>query len=120
MRALVLHVVINFGSLSSILVVQYYSFTVPAEPLFSHCRMFYLFHFSAPWFCLAALAANAAAFGRSLSWFFQGFPTSEKKVQKKSKNANLVALIRSRKILQNEYLVAKIGVNTAENEPSKV
>ena len=25
--------------------------------------------------------------------------------------------IRSRKMLQNEYLVAKIGVDTAENEP---
>ena len=27
--------------------------------------------------------------------------------------------IRSRKMLQNEYLVAKIGVDTAENEPPK-
>ena len=27
---------------------------------------------------------------------------------------------RSRKMLQNEYLVAKIGVDTAENEPAKV
>ena len=27
---------------------------------------------------------------------------------------------RSRKMLQNEYLVAKIGFDTAENEPSKV
>ena len=27
---------------------------------------------------------------------------------------------RSRKVLKNEYLVAKIGVDTAENEPSKV
>ena len=26
---------------------------------------------------------------------------------------------RSRKMLQNEYLVAKIGVDTAENEPRK-
>ena len=35
--------------------------------------------FLQPWFCPAALAANAAAFGRSLRWVFQGFPTSEKK-----------------------------------------
>ena len=27
---------------------------------------------------------------------------------------------RSRKMLKNEYLVAKIGLDTAENEPSKV
>ena len=27
---------------------------------------------------------------------------------------------RSRKTLKNEYLLAKIGVDTAENEPSKV
>ena len=27
---------------------------------------------------------------------------------------------RSRKMLQNEYLVVKIGFDTAENEPSKV
>ena len=33
------------------------------------------------------------------------------------KNANLVDL---EKLLQNEYLVAKIGVDRAENEPSKV
>ena len=26
----------------------------------------------------------------------------------------------SRKMLKNEYLVAKIGVDTAENEPSKI
>ena len=26
---------------------------------------------------------------------------------------------RRRKMLQNEYLVAKVGVDTAENEPSK-
>ena len=32
---------------------------------------------------------------------------------------NLVAC-RSRKTLQNEYLDAKIGVDTAENEPSEV
>ena len=46
--------------------------------------------FLQPWFCPAALAANAAAFGRSLRWVFQGFPTSEKK--KVQKNANLVDL----------------------------
>ena len=33
------------------------------------------------------------------------------------KNANLVDL---EKCCKNEYLVAKIGVDTAENEPSKV
>ena len=33
------------------------------------------------------------------------------------KNAHLVDLIRSQKILQEEYLLAKIGVDTAENEP---
>ena len=27
---------------------------------------------------------------------------------------------RSRKMLKNEYLLAKIGADTAENEPSKV
>ncbi len=27
---------------------------------------------------------------------------------------------RSRKMLQNDYLVAKIGVDTAENEPPKI
>ena len=70
--------------------------------------------FLQPWFCPAALAANAAAFGRSLRWVFQGFPTSEKKGAKECKSC------RSRKTLQNEYLVAKIGVDTAENEPSKV
>ena len=86
---------------SSILVhfpQRYYSFTVPAEPPFSQCRMFYLFHFSAPWFCLAALAANAAAFGRSLRWVFQGFPISEKKGAKVQKNANLVDLEKSCKM----------------------
>ena len=31
----------------------------------------------------------------------------------------LVDFIRFRKMLQNEYLVAKIGVDTAENEPRK-
>jgi len=36
------------------------------------------------------------------------------------KNANLVDLEKWFKILQNEYLDAKIGVDTAENEPSKV
>ena len=29
-------------------------------------------------------------------------------------------LIRSRKMLQNEYLLAKIGLDTAENEPLQV
>ena len=29
-------------------------------------------------------------------------------------------MCRSRRELSNEYLVAKIGVDTAENEPSKV
>jgi hypothetical protein len=33
---------------------------------------------------------------------------------------NLKQSCRSRKTLQNEYLVAKIGVDTAENEPSQV
>ena len=51
---------------------------------------------NAPWFCLAALAANAAAFGRSLRWVFQGFPISEKK--KVQKNANLVDLEKCRKM----------------------
>ena len=90
------------------------AFIVPAEPLCSQSRMFYLLHFSAPWFCLAALAANAAAFGRSLRWVFQGFPISKKK------GANEGKPCRPRKMLQHEYLVAKIGVDRAENEPSKV
>ena len=33
------------------------------------------------------------------------------------KNARLVDLIRSRKMLKNENLLAKIGVDTDENEP---
>ena len=36
------------------------------------------------------------------------------------RNENLIDLEKSSKLLRNEYLVAKIGVNTAENEPSKV
>ena len=99
LRAIVLPVVINFGSLSSILVFHYYAFSatrliayafiVPAEPLFSPCRMFYLLQFSAPWFCLAALAANAAAFGRSLRWVFQGFPISDTKGAKEFKSCRI-------------------------------
>ena len=65
-------------------------------------------------FCLAALAANAAAFGRSLRWVFQGFPISEKKGAKECKSC------RSRKTLQNEYLVAIVATHIAENKPSKV
>ena len=36
------------------------------------------------------------------------------------KFVNLVDLIRSRQELSNEYLLTKIGVDTAENEPLKV
>ena len=37
-----------------------------------------------------------------------------------SKGAKVPESCRSRKILQNEYLLAKFGADTAENEPSKV
>ena len=40
-------------------------------------------------------------------FFFQNFENSAS------------SFCRSRKMLQNEYLVAKIGVDTAENEPRK-
>ena len=33
------------------------------------------------------------------------------------KNAHLVDLIRSRKMLENKNLLAKVGVDTAKNEP---
>ena len=36
------------------------------------------------------------------------------------RDVNLEDLIRSRKILQNEYSIGKIGCGTAENEPSEV
>ena len=52
--------------------------------------------------------------GRSLRWVFQGFPTSEKKVQKYE---NLVDLEKPEK---NEYSVAIVAVHTAENERLKV
>jgi hypothetical protein len=53
---------------------------------------------------------------------------NQKKLSKKSKFCKILSLerckgfesSRSRKKLQNEYLVVKIGVDTAENEPSKV
>ena len=48
---------------------------------------------------------------------FPGFShLGQKQVQK---DANLVDLEKS-KMLQNEHLDAKIGVDTAENEPFKV
>ena len=39
---------------------------------------------------------------------------------KVSSPAEVCRFCRSRKMLKNDYLVAKIGVDTAENEPSKV
>ena len=50
----------------------------------------------------AALAANAAAFGRSSRWVFQSFPTSEKNVQR---SANLVDLENDSKIIQKCYKI---------------
>ena len=87
---IVLFGVTSFAPLYSILVLFNY---VRRAALFSLSIVLSCFIYSIflqPWFCPAALAANAAAFGRSLRWVFQGFPTSgEKKVQK---NANLVDL----------------------------
>ena len=56
----------------------------------------------------AALAANAAAFGRSLRWVFQGFPTSEKKGAKECERG------RSPETQKNATTRA-IGVDAAGN-----
>ena len=76
---IVLFGVTSFAPLYSILVLFNY---VRRAALFSLSIVLSCFIYSIflqPWFCPAALAANAAAFGRSLRWVFQGFPTSEKK-----------------------------------------
>ena len=41
-------------------------------------------------------------------------------VQKVQKHVNLVDLVRASDPNSNEYLLAKFGVDTAENEPLKV
>ena len=50
-------------------------------------------------------------------WVFPGF--SHTKIPKVQRNANLVDLEKS-KMLQNEYLVAIVAVDTAENETLKI
>ena len=41
-------------------------------------------------------------------------------IPKVQKYVNLVNIIKYRRELSNEYLIAKIGFDTAENEPLKV
>ena len=41
-------------------------------------------------------------------------------IRERSKTVQRSALCRSRRELSNEYLLAKIGVDTAENEPLEV
>ena len=90
---IVLFGVTSFAPLYSILVLFNY---VRRAALFSLSIVLSCFIYSIflqPWFCPAALAANAAAFGRSLRWVFQGFPTSEKKVQKYENLSTTVSII---------------------------
>ena len=100
---IVLFGVTSFAPLYSILVLFNY---VRRAALFSLSIVLSCFIYSIflqPWFCPAALAANAAAFGRSLRWVFQGFPTSEKKGAKECTSC------RSRKILKNAPIRPRMG-----------
>ena len=60
-----------------------------------------------------------------ISVFFQNHQKNQKNIFQSLQNrppsgAKVSASCRSRKILQNEYLVVKIGVDIADNAPSKV
>ena len=87
---IVLFGVTSFAPLYSILVFFNY---VRRAALFSLSIVLSCFIYSIflqPWFCPAALAANAAAFGRSLRWVFQGFPISEKKGAKECNSCKYI------------------------------
>merc|ERR1719305_1797624 len=51
---------------------------------------------------------------------FWRFLTKKLRLENDSKTVQRSALCRSRRELSNEYLLAKIGVDTAENEPLEV
>jgi len=106
--------VTSFAPLYSILVLFTYVILCPQSRSFLIIACFIYSIFLQPWFCPAALAANAVAFGRSLRWVFQGFPTSEKK------GARECTSCRSRQMLKNAPTLAIVAVDTAENGPSKV
>ena len=91
--------------------------------LFSHrsCRAAFFpksYVFSLPFFCPLVLSGSL---GRKCSCIWQvlevGFPRFSHFGKKGVKECNSC---RSRKMLQNEYLIAKIGFDDADNEPPKV
>ena len=91
---IVLFGVTSFAPLYSILVLFNY---VRRAALFSLSIVLSCFIYSIflqPWFCPAALAANAAAFGRSLRWVFQGFPISEKKGAEVCKSSRMTSKMK--------------------------
>ena len=67
-------------------------------------------HSPSPW----GLVVSFFSLGFSGRFFSRQFSTWD------SKGAKVCKSCRSRKMLKDEYLVAKIGFDTEENEPSKV
>ena len=66
--------------------------------------------------------SGCSAYFRYMLYFQWDFPGGFSRLFSTwdSKGAKVWQSCRSRKKLQNEYLLAKIGVDTAANEPSKL
>ena len=99
----------------------------PRSPRHIH-SLFSRFFFAAPFRCLKWHAASCLMASRFLvfsffgvvlaRFFFPQFSIMDSKSD--SKAVQRSALCRSRRELSNEYLLAKFGFDTAENEPCKV